>query len=169
MSMNVDNVFDSISGYAVSGKATDNAYNTLSNAAAACFSAFDGDGPLAAADFADDCRKAEDEFMQINYASDAKARHVGGKKAGQWKYRSYLPQSYNSAKSALHKALEAGIDPTGLGKTALDKKRSEKTSTPRSAEERIERALTTIINAINELSMDDADEQRALIKERLAI
>lgn len=167
-SPSIDKVFDSISGYAVSGKASDAAYNGLRDQAALSFTLF-ADPTLAAEDFASDCRSAEDEFMSVNYASDANAKHTSGKKQGEWKYRTYLPQAYNSAKSALIKAMEAGINPANKGKTALDKARAEKTSKPRSPEERIESALTTIINAIAEMSADTAETAREDIKRRLAL
>ena len=65
--------------------------------------------------------------------------------------------------------MEAGINPANKGKTALDKARTEKTSKPRSPEERIESALTTIINAINEMGADAAESAREDIKRRLAL
>jgi len=168
LNVSVDTIYESISSYAVAGKAGENAYDKLRDQAAMSRRVYP-EPSEAVADFEKDCRAAEDEFMAVNYGSDPAAKHGAGPKVGEWKYRTYLPRAYSTAKSALAKALAADIDPAGKGKTELDKVRAEKTSKSRSPDERIDAALTTLINALNELSGSDADAARARIRERLAL
>lgn len=62
----------------------------------------------------------EDRWMEDNFGSDPDAKHKGGKvRAGTWKYRSYMPNPYTSAKSVLGSCLDKGIDVTGRGKSEL--------------------------------------------------
>ena len=76
----------------------------------------------------------ENAFMEENFASDPKAKF---KRTGKWKYRTYLPRAYYTAKSALITAWVYGIN-LDQGKTALEKavaqiKRGASTAAPSSA------------------------------------
>jgi len=52
----------------------------------------------------------EDKWMEDYHGSDPEAKHTGGKiRAGTWKYRTYLPNPYTSAKSILGTCLDKGI------------------------------------------------------------
>jgi len=124
MSIASDTIFDSISGYAVAGKADDDAYNKLRDVAVASFNMSE-DPDRRREDFEHICREAEDEFCEVNYAGDPKAKHTAGKRKGQWKYRTLLPGAYSSARSTLAGALGDGVNPAGMGKTAVSKARGE--------------------------------------------
>jgi len=68
----------------------------------------------------------EIEFMEQHYGDDPDAKFTGGVKKGTWKFRSYLPKAYTSAKGTLAKAMEVGVDMLDgngmpLGKSALQK------------------------------------------------
>lgn len=168
----VDSLFDAISGYAVAGKAKEGAYATLRAQAIHSREAYPSDPERAALYFETECRAAETDFMVVNYSNEPKAIHDKNGKGytkGDWKYRTYLPQGYNSAKSSLAAAIRADLDPAGVGKNELDAKRREKTSTPRKPADRIESALTTIINALAEMGELDAEAQRAYIADRLGM
>lgn len=60
----------------------------------------------------------ETAWMEENFGSDPKAKT----KVGRFKYRSYLPKAYGSAKSVIANALKVGVvDPfEHIGKTALE-------------------------------------------------
>jgi hypothetical protein len=169
MSYSQDAIFDSISGYAVSGKATEDAYGRLNESASLTYQAFRGDPDGAFATFEADCRRAEDDFMETNYAGDPNAKHDKGKRAGEWKYRSYLPGAYSTAKTELSKALQVGVDPKGLGKTEIAKQRKAKTTTPSTPIDRVNKALSQIMNAINELPQAEAEAVRDHIRDVLSL
>lgn len=158
MSDENNGVFGSISKYAVSTVADKEAYTDLRDVAVEAlktFPRFDD----AAETFRTECEAGETEFMEINYGSDPDAKHVSGKRNGQWKFRSYLPNSYSSSKTELVKGLEAGIDPAGLGKSDLNKQRTETTKAERTVEEKIADYVGKLNRAIN--SIDDANQRQA--------
>ena len=62
----------------------------------------------------------EDKWMEDYHGSDPEAKHTGGKiRAGTWKYRTYLPNPYTSAKSILGTCLDKGISVEGKTKKEL--------------------------------------------------
>lgn len=165
MSIDTDNIFDSISRYAVAGKANDDAYDRLRDGAVKSYNAFT-DASVRRADFEATCRDAEDEFCEINYAGDPKAKHTAGNRKGQWKYRTLLPAAYSSAKSALAGALGDGVDPAGIAKSALTKARAEATGGTPPAE-RIRKAQVAIRNALkilDETQPSEADQHRDALR-----
>jgi hypothetical protein len=157
-------VFGSISKYAVSKHADTEAYTDLRAVATTNLMQFPTDPYVAAESFKTDCNTGEREFMEVNYANEPDAKHSGGKRAGQWKYRTYLPGSYSSAKTELVKGLEAGLDPTGMGKSALNKARTETTKKDRDVYEKIDDYLGKLNRAIN--SIDDSNE-RQIVRSRV--
>jgi len=66
-------------------------------------------------------KPGEDAWCEDNFGAVMEARHAKGKKAGQWKYRTILPNPYTSAKSILGTAIELGINTLGVGKTEIQK------------------------------------------------
>ena len=83
--------------------------------------------------------------------------------AYKWKFRSYLPGPYTSAKSVIKKALEQGVDVTGLGKseiTALTKAKGEeaKEISPPSSWEKVQKAMRVIDSQVEGLSTSEAEE-----------
>ena len=68
---------------------------------------------------------AEDAYMSAFHAEDEAAR----KKDGSWKYRTYLPAAYSTAKSVIGNALDNGVPlivgGEARGKTALEKATKE--------------------------------------------
>lgn len=148
---------ESISKYAVSTMADKDAFAELRSVAEQVRK--DYPGIMEQYDvFMGKCRDGEDEFMQINYGNDPDAKHTSGKRNGQWKYRTYLPKGYNTAKLELGKALEAGTAVTGLGKTAINKARTETTKRERTVEECIADYTGKLKRAI--ASIDDPDERQ---------
>ena len=141
-------ILDGINNYAVSNKGSEEGYRHLRDRAAALFN----DLQATAADvFMIECNEAEDTFCQTNYANDPDARHTKGRRKGQWKKRTLLPQSYNTAKSALYSALEAGIDPAGLGKTALDKVRKERTQRIKTPAQLVNETIETLFKRLDKV------------------
>jgi len=62
----------------------------------------------------------EDKWMEDQYGSDPDAKHKGGAiRKGTWKYRTYLPNPYSSAKSILGTCLDKGISVEGRTKKEL--------------------------------------------------
>ena len=62
----------------------------------------------------------EDKWMEDYHGSDPDAKHPGGKiRAGTWKYRTYLPNPYTSAKSIIGTCLDKGISVEGKTKKEL--------------------------------------------------
>lgn len=154
MSDDEKGVYGSISKYAVSKVADKEAYSDLRDVAANCALSFPFDANDAALAFNNECREGEADFMEVNYGGDPEAKHTSGKRAGEWKFRTFLPNSYSSSKSELVKGLQAGIDPAGLGKTALNKARVASTKVERTAEEKFEDYLGKLERVIE--SIDDA-------------
>ena len=79
----------------------------------------------------------------------------------EFKYRSYLPNPYTSAKTVVKKALEHGIDVTGLGKselTKLTKEEASKTTEPPSAWEKVQKAMRFIDSNKQGLSLNETIE-----------
>jgi len=146
-------VYGSISKYAVSKVADKEAYSDLRDVAASCALNFPFDANDATLAFNSECREGENEFMEVNYGGDPKAKHQTGKRAGEWKFRTFLPNSYSSSKTELVKGLQAGIDPTGLGKSALNKARTAQTKVERTVEERFEDYLGKLARHI--IGIDD--------------
>ena len=147
-------VYGSISKYAVSNVADKEAYSDLREVATAAAASFPYQPDDAAIAFNNECRDGENEFMEVNYGSDPEAKHTSGKRAGEWKFRTFLPNSYCSSKTELAKGLQAGIDPAGLGKSALNKARLASTKTERTAEEQFEDYLGKLARVID--GIDDA-------------
>ena len=164
--MSNDTVYSSISRYAVSNVADKEAYAGLRKVAQHLALR-----PPASAEehFRYECRDAEDEFMQVNYGNDPDAKHTKGKRKGQWKYRTYLPAAYSSAKSELAKALGAGIDVTDKGKTELAKARQAASKTPVPPSERIRKALVTIKNALVEMPQAEGEQELENIRRELGL
>ena len=150
--------FESISKYAVSTMADKDAFNELRSVAEKIRLMFPTNPEQQSETFQRECREGEDEFMEVNYGNDVDAKHTAGKRNGQWKYRTYLPKGYNTAKLELGKALEAGTPVTGLGKTAISKARTETTKRERTVEEVIADYTGKLKRAIQ--SIDDPDERQ---------
>lgn len=111
-------------------------------------------------------KEGEDRYME-EFCSDVPEAK---KKGGGWKYRSYLPGAYSSAKSVLSNALEAGVSLTDeegkvKGKTALEKE--TKTLKGESAPELppFEIAISYLNKLANVWNSLDSDE-RADIQDR---
>jgi len=137
-------IFNGITNYAVAGKGATEGYRHVREAAEKINEEyFEPEQRVEA--FLQKCREAEDEFMEVNYGNDPEAKHDKGKRKGEWKYRSYLPQAYNTAKSALKNALEAGVDPSGFGKTELEKETRKVTTVKKTPDELLAAAVELVI------------------------
>lgn len=156
--MTESTAFESISKYAVSKVADKDAFNDLRTVAEKVAVMFPSDASMQASVFNDECRSGETEFMEVNYSTDPDAKHTNGKRNGQWKFRTYLPKSYSSAKCEIGKALEAGVDVAGLGKTAIKKERTSVTKQERTVEEIIADYTGKLKRAI--AGIDDPDERQ---------
>lgn len=66
-------------------------------------------------------RHGEDKWLEDNFSEMPEAKHKKGKREGQWKYRTLLPNPYTSAKSVIGNAIEKGISVVGKGKSAIQK------------------------------------------------
>ena len=105
-------ILESIVQFDVANESTSAAYNTLAGEACQC-----AGGKSAWESF---LLPSESEYMQrFHNIEDAKK-----KSSGDWKFRTYLPKAYTSAKSVLGTALDLGIpiiDSNGMvvGKSAL--------------------------------------------------
>lgn len=162
-------IFDGITNYAVANKGNDEGYRHLREEACKLRESWLDilQGPEIAERFADLCRDDEDRFLEINYGSDPNAKHVGGKRDGQWKYRTLLPQAYNTAKTSLTKALDAGIDPAGVGKTELDKLRTQATQNKKSPQELVTDAIDTLFTRLSKVTGVEAHKYAETIREGL--
>ncbi len=152
-----ESVFGSITKYAVSGKASTEAFGELRDVAVSLIKSAGQSGVRVepqelANDFNECCHEAEVEFMEINYANDPDAEHTAGKRNGQWKFRTFLPGAYSSAKTELGKGLEAGLDVEDKAKSALTKERKAATTTPETDGEKITRLTTALKRAIAAVS-----------------
>lgn len=149
---------DSINKYAVGSKANEEAYADLRATASACYVADHSYSEGPAQDlFTEATNAAEIEFMDLNYSNDPDAVHTKGARKGTYKFRTYLPRAYSTARSTLSKALGAGIDPSDMGKTALEKKYKELTATTKSPETLVQEALATLLNRIDQLPAADRE------------
>lgn len=161
----MSSVFNSISKYAVSGKASDEAYADLRDVAVEAF-----EGAVEPEDrallFADLVSPGEDEFMRVNYDANPDARHAKGKRKGQWKYRTFLPHAYNTAKSALTSGLAAGVDPTGLGKTDLEKQTKQVVTTKKSPVALLTDAVDLYFKRYAKVTAQEQYESVQLVLER---
>jgi hypothetical protein len=106
------NILESIVQYDIAHESTEGAYNTLVYAAveADCYSK---DTWILYT------QPAEDEYM-TRFHNEPESR----KKDGTWKYRTYLPSAYSSAKSVIGSALDLNLPLIGengkpMGKSAL--------------------------------------------------
>jgi len=106
------NILESIVQYDIAHESTEGAYNTLVYAAveADCYSK---DTWILYT------QPAEDEYM-TRFHNEPESR----KKDGTWKYRTYLPAAYSSAKSVIGSALDLNLPLLGengkpVGKSAL--------------------------------------------------
>lgn len=67
-----------------------------------------------------DVRIGEDEWLAAHYDRTPETVHDKGARAGQWKYRTLLKGTgWPEAKSILGTAIDLGIDPVDMGKTAV--------------------------------------------------
>ena len=69
-------------------------------------------------DYEDALRPDEDRWMEENYGTDPKAKHPGTGKRSGWKYRTYMPKYWN-ARTQICRAIDKGINITGMGKSEL--------------------------------------------------
>ncbi len=60
----------------------------------------------------------ENRWMEEKYGSDPDAKHPGTGKRSGWKYRTYMPK-YWQARTQICRAIDKGIDITGMGKSEL--------------------------------------------------
>lgn len=148
-------IFDSITKYAVAGHATDNAYNDLRDVAAEVHSEY-GDIDNRCGAFEERCRIGENDFMDANYHGVEEARHKTGKRKGEYKFRTYLPRSYCTAKSAINKAMGAGIDPAGVGKSALEKATKAVSASVKSQQQLVREAWVTFTKRLEKLELSEA-------------
>ena len=122
------------------------------------------------------CRVGETDFMEKFHHNTDGAR----KKDGSWKFRTYLPAAYSSAKSVLGSALDAGIpilDSEGKvkGKSALQK--SIKTHKDTTTEEKSNvdkaqimlRSVIKIIKKCNSTELAEIDAMVADVAEALEL
>lgn len=143
-------IFNSISKYALGKRSDDDAYSDLRDVAVDAQASSDEPADRVIR-FEHDAREGETEFMTVNYGNNADAVHTRGKRKGEWKYRSYLPRSYSTAKSALKKGLEAGQDVAGVGKTELEKKTRAATVQRKSPTELVADAIATLFWRLDKL------------------
>lgn len=104
-------------------------------------------------DFLISIKEFEDEWMTANFASDPNAKTKGGK----WKYRTYLPKAYSSAKSVVSSALKLNIDIRDKGKTELQNKIKDVKSgysDPISPEQQLLNLATRMKKLRNEVDSD---------------
>jgi len=71
---------------------------------------------------------------------------VGRTKSGKWKFRTYLPKGYSSAKSVLRNAIDLGVLPSDekIGKTALERRVKEAKKETSSGRGKTEKTLNTL-------------------------
>lgn len=106
-------VKETIVRYVVSEKSSETAFGDLRSLAVDA----QIEGIETKEDFYKFLRDGEDEFMSEYYGDDPAAV----KKDGSWKYRTYLPGKYSSAKSVLGKAFDNRVAFGGIGKTEIEK------------------------------------------------
>lgn len=112
-------VYESIVQYDVANESSGQAYGKLLQSAVSnlCSSK---------EEFYNLCADAENHYMQDFHADNPDAK----KKSGEWKFRTYLPRAYTTAKSVVGNALEHGIplqvEGEDVGKSALEKAIREK-------------------------------------------
>lgn len=143
-------IFNSISKYALGKRSDDDAYSELRDVAVEAQAASYLTEEVVSA-FLRDADVGEAEFMTVNYGDVPEAVHQRGARKGAWKYRSYLPRSYSTAKSALKKGLEAGQDVTDIGKTELEKKTRAATVQHKSPTELVADAIATLFKRVDKL------------------
>lgn len=155
MSDEKDSVLEAITMYAVADTATGDAYKKLFDEAKSYSWTRD--------DFAARLLISEHEFMEENY-SDTEAAKT---KSGKWKYRSYLPAAYSSAKSVILTAIERGTIPVGsadhIGKTELQRRNAAATPTSKNDLVRVVEAFLKQHKGLIEVS-SASDRVTALTK-----
>lgn len=160
-------ILDGITNYAVANKGSEEGYRHVREAAVKVF--IDYPVELRRDLFEEQCRVDEDEFLEINYSGDPKAKHESGKRKGEWKYRTLLPHAYNTAKNSLAKGLEAGLNPDGLGKSDLEKQTRTATQVRKSPRELVIEAVDLLFKRYDALTAaEDKRECERLLNQRIA-
>lgn len=107
-------------------------------------------------------RHGEDKWCEENYgAMKEQAQHQKGKRAGEWKYRTLLPNPYTSAKNVIAKAIEVGVDPAGMGKSALNKAKKEAEVEALSEAGKFDRLLTKLYDLY--VNCEDAEIREIML------
>jgi len=117
------------------------------------------------ADYESELKPDEDRWMEEKYGDDPKARHPGTGKRHGWKYRTYMPK-YWQARTQICRAIDKGIDITGMGKSELQDILSGKktvgssTETTSSNLDKFKKAVIKVNTYYR--SMDTGEKQEAI-------
>jgi hypothetical protein len=79
-------------------------------------------------------RPDEDRWMEERFSSTPEAKHSGKGKRHGWKYRTYMPKKYWNARTLICRAIDKGLDITGMGKSELQNVLSGKKDSDSSTE-----------------------------------
>ena len=79
-------------------------------------------------------RPDEDRWMEERFSSTPEAKHSGKGKRHGWKYRTYMPKKYWNARTLICRAIDKGVDITGMGKSELQNVLSGKKDSDSSTE-----------------------------------
>lgn len=152
-------VYESIVQYDIAKESGNQAYGKLASEAVA-------NDVFTKEHWQEYCRAGEDLYMESYHKDNPDAK----KKDGSWKYRSYLPAAYNTAKSVIGNALEHNIPLSSggemKGKSALEKEiREAKTSSKDWADRYV--LAHGCINRLEKHMEHLSDEEKDIVRERL--
>jgi len=128
-------------------------------------------------DFELQLESGEIEFMEQHYGDEPNAKFTGGSKKGTWKFRSYLPKAYTSAKGTIAKAMDEKVDMLDangipLGKSALQKAINASPKTEPSDEDKwdavVKKTIRLFDTEIPELSETKQESLIRWVKDKLA-
>lgn len=111
--------------------------------------------------YENDLKVFEDEYMEQEFGDEPAAK----KKNGEWKYRTYLPQAYTSAKAVICTAFDLGVDMfdedgDGLGKSAIQKatKEAKASTDSKSDQEKASIQANNLYHALRKLDEHERNE-----------
>lgn len=158
--MSVTNAFEAITQFSVGERSTGDAWNKLVLSCADVVSTKE--------DLNDYLLPYEEKFMETFFSEEPTAKTNSGK----WKFRTFMPKAYPSAKSTIGSALEVGIslldennNPVPKSIIAKQIKLAKSDSTEKTPYEKAVGHINSINNLLPKMSEEEIDLLRALISE----
>lgn len=106
-------------------------------------------------------RRVEDQWMAERHSKNPDAKWAKGtKRAGEWKYRTYLPGRWTSSKSVLGNALDRGVEiHDGMSKKECETaNKQKKVTSAKTEKEKFDFVMDTALKIFDKLSPEEMEE-----------